>query len=177
MIEDNISTAQWVRVTLRLPAPLHRELDNAAHASRLPVAVYLRAILAGHTPPIAPPLLAQLPGSVAALLRVLQPLVSNLTQLEAHAASLGEPLSRLSGRDGILFKLASEARALGLKIKTGGLDDGTAARQLDRLVYPATELNDALAIPLNQGLAVELETWRQILQGLQEAMRDLQMML
>ena len=66
-----VSVASWVRVTVRLPVILYRALDDAAHASRLPVAVYLRDVLAGHTPPIAPPLLAQLPTSAIALLQIL----------------------------------------------------------------------------------------------------------
>lgn len=158
---------------LRLEPEHAQSLADAAHAARLPVAVFARELILNRTPKVAPPLVADLTFEAQKLLRVCYGAASNMTQLNAAAQASGEPLSRLSGPSGLIFKLHSRVREIGLQIKSGGqLDSTKTGGILARLEAPARRLNDELARPLNEGSAPSMEAWKSVLDDLQNALLE-----
>ncbi len=157
--------APLVRVTLRLPASLHAQLADAAHAARVPLGVYIREVLAGSPPPMAPPALDAAGLELGALLGRL---ASNLTQLAGHAVAAGEPLARLAREGGELERLAGARDRAAESLEIGELE-GSVTEWLQRLDEPARALN-ALAARLNRGERCPQQEWAHPLRQLARAL-------
>lgn len=164
------------KLTVRVPISTYLLLDDLARAARQPIASVARDLLVGKAPKPAPPLIAALTPAARSLLRTSQACVANLSQLEVHAARLGEPLSGLNGPAGgpagILFKLGSKAYQIGFLLKSGQVDHQKTASLLARLEGPARALNEDLARPLNEGAQPSMQAWKSTLEALQSALRE-----
>lgn len=162
------------RLTLRLPASELEQLRAAAYRSRQPVAALARALLLrvlsdGELPPPAPPARAELSAEAQQLLGICHALTSNLSQLEAHAIELGDPLSRLAGDGNQLQQLRERARETGLAIKRGDVGHERCALALGAIKGPANQIN-ALARALNENRAgVSAAAWHGPLQSIRLA--------
>ena len=164
-----------VPVMLRFEPPVAEHLREMAHAARLPMAVYVKQLVLGKVPERAPPLLTELSPKATRLLNVAQALVSNLSQLDIHARNAGEPLIRLTGETGLLKKLQSISRQIGLDIKSGVMTNEVEVTQLlSTLSQPAEAVNSELARLLNNGQIVPAHIWRDVLQPLQAALKQAQ---
>ena len=161
----------WVEKKVRLE-PLEAKLvEDAAHCARLPLAVYIRhKLTTGIAPEPAPPALDEMSFGSMALATTINGLISNLTQLEQHAARLGQPTSRLTGPQGAIQSLTRQVLDIGLTNKAGELLERDITRTLKQLQPIAHELNDQIAMPLNHDERVPMSTWRQILEALQDAL-------
>lgn len=161
----------WVQIMLRLEVNDAHRIDDAAHAARLPLGVFIRQLLiTGHAPKSAPPASNELSSRAADLLKVCYGLQSNLTQVHGHAARLGGNLTRLTGADGALEKMMVTVQKHGLRAKSGALDADKAFQILVSLEPAAQALNADLSRPLNEGREVSLEVWKRVLSNLQAAL-------
>lgn len=148
-----------------------QRLEDDAHASRLPVGVFLREFyVTGTMPKEAPPLQSELTFGAKVLLKICYGLVSNLTQLEGHAKRLGGPLLNLVGPNSSLQRFAKRTHEIGMGVKLGELNEQVIEHTLVALEPIAHSLNDDLALPLNEGKSPLLETWKEALTGLQSAL-------
>ncbi len=154
---------EWKKLTLRLEHGQFKSLDDAAHASCLPVAVYARSLLLGVVPPPAPPALTELSDESAELLRHLQSIVSNSSQLAQAAVALGDPFDRLTTPTGVLTQLGKMARETGLQIKSGDMSPSTAIQILQTDIDEAAQQLNELARQINYGANVGGEVWQQVL--------------
>lgn len=157
---------ELVKLTLRLPAPLHSALADAAHSARLPLAVYLRELLSGSTPPPAPPALT---AAELALLAILSRLASNLTQLQGHALRAGEPLAQLAVGGGFLHGLRVDRDRLADQLDAGQMAPPAVQSLLAALDFPGRAIND-LAARLNHDTPVPPADWRPPLAALRAAL-------
>ena len=157
---------------VRLKPDDARNIQDQAHAGRVPVAVFCRELLLGRLPPKAPPALEELSVGATQLLKIVHGCISNLAQLDAHCSRSGPPLFGLSGPAGPLQKLAATARMIGLQIKAGTLDPARLQSFLESLEAPGRDLNERLACPINQGQVPEPQTWHDVLRGLQAALPE-----
>lgn len=166
----------WIELKLRLEPQVARAVADAAHAARLPVAVFIRKFLeTGSAPKPAPPSTHELPTSTATLIKVCHGLLSNLKQVVGHADRIGGPLRRLIGNEGALHKMASEVQRIGIAAKSGGMDEMTGRQVLISLEPVSMALNFELARPLNEGRSVTLAAWKSILTDLQIALASAEM--
>jgi len=158
----------WVVKRVRLEPADARHVEDAAHAARLSVSVFIRTLLlTGRSPKPAPPIQNEMSFGSTVLHAELLGVISNLTQIEQHSIRLGGPFVRLTGSDGVLQKLKKQALNLGLRNKSGALDEVTIKTILGHLQPAALSLNDQLAKPLNQCLDVSSNIWRSVLSTLQ----------
>ena len=161
----------WVEKKLRLEPDEAQQIENAAHAARLPVAVYIRKFIAsGKLPKPVPPPTDELSYGSAVLGSTLNGLISNLEQIEQHCIRLGEPMSRLSGSGGAIELLRNEALRIGLLNKSREMSELEVKHILMKLQPASHHLNDNLAKPLNQGCLVSSGDWREVLETLQKAL-------
>ncbi len=162
-LESVVVQRNWKKVTVRLEPEKFKALDDAAHASCLPLAVFVRSLVLGVVPPPAPPAIADLDPQSAELLRCCHSMVSNGSQLSQAAMAIGEPYSRLAAPSGALTQIGAQARALGLLVKAGGIST-TAAKQIMQgdIANAAGQLND-LAHQINLDAVVEPQVWQQVL--------------
>lgn len=163
----------WEEYKVRFQPFEAQAVREKAHRARLPFSVYIRECAVGDVPRKAPPLVAELSFEAQELLKICYGCASNLTQIDAHAQAAGEPLSRLSST-GLLFKLGSRTRQIGLQAKSDRLDQQAASELLARLEAPARALNDQLARPLNEGgqPGPGLAVWKEVLDALQDALLE-----
>lgn len=164
----------WENIMVRLLPDDMEKLRHAAFAARHSVSVFARELVLGRVPKVAPPLVAELTFQAQELLKIIHGTASNLSQINAHAQAAGEPLSRLSlsGPAGLIFKLHSKVREIGLQLKSGQLDSDKTSELLTRLKAPARALNDELALPLNEGSQPEMGVWKGVLDDLQNALLE-----
>lgn len=162
---------EWVQIKVLLEPHDHRRIDDAAHAARLPTAVFAREILLGRVPKIAPPLVSQLCPEARELLQICHSGTSNLRQLATHSTRLGDPLSRLTNQDGPLDKLREKLRQLDLQIKSGDLQADQANVMLTKIYAPSQAMND-LARSLNEGDQPGRQIWFDVLTNLQAALNQ-----
>lgn len=161
------------RLTLRLAPGAADALRAAAFSVRLQPAVLarllvLQALETGELPAPAPPAPEALAKDARALLAALAASQSNLTQLLAHAAELGDPLARLAQPGGVLATLGGQLRALGLSLKAGA----PAPAFAPGLHAAAGQIND-LAKRLNvDRRAVPIADWHQPLTSLKTALAE-----
>lgn len=153
---------ELVSVTLRLPRQMHQQLADAAHAARLPLAVFLRQLLGGSLPPPAPP---ALDAAGQQLLSILQRTASNLTQLKRHALAAGDPLARLARDGSVLAQVRIARDHLTERLEVGQLDIEAVGVWLDRLEHPSN-LANRLAARLNGGEDVTPAQWHHVLLAL-----------
>jgi hypothetical protein len=165
-LENTVQELELVKVTLRLPAPLHAALADAAHSARLPLAVYLRELLSGSTPPPAPPALT---AAAIELMAILSRLASNLTQLHGHCLRTGQPLAQLAVDGGFLHCLRRDRDRLADQLDAGQMGDPAVKSLLAALHAPGRAVND-LAARLNQDAPVPPADWRPPLAGLRAAL-------
>jgi hypothetical protein len=162
---------EWVEKKVRFQPEEAQRIELAAHAARLPLAVYIRSLLAtGMAPkPVPPPTHEESFGSLV-LNATINGLTSNLSQVEQHSIQLGDPLSRLSGAEGAIQKLRSAALQIGLLNKAGSMSELEIKRVLKE-GQPASDcLNFDLAKPLNRGIVVSNRVWRETLETVQSAL-------
>jgi hypothetical protein len=159
-----------VPIMIRFQPPEAENLRDLAHDARMPLAVYVRELVLGRVPSSAPPPLDELSYEETELLHIIQGLVSNLSQINTHAANLGEPICRLSGEGGLLIKLQQSARSVGLTLKAGVAMPHEVIDLLQRLREPSDNLNACLARPLNEGQGQPASVWHDVLQPLQSAL-------
>lgn len=161
---------KWVQIKVLLRPADKRRLEDASHLANLPTAVFVREILLGRTPKAVPPAQDEMSVGAVQLLKIAYGLISNFSQLEAHCARLGDPLSRLAGVDGELQKMSKQARAFGLKIKSGAINDQQIKLGLDLLEPASLDLNSRLARPMNEGKSVDLVIWKHVLSAVKTAL-------
>lgn len=157
-------------IMLRLEQEDGLVIEDAAHAARLPIAVFAREILLGRVPKLAPPAPADLSFGASLLLKICNGLVSNLSQIEGHASRHGGVLEQLVGPGKALQEMSKQAEAIGLSVKSGSLDEAVIKHILEDLEPASRALNDILARPLNEGKTLPLEVWKQVLTDLQAAL-------
>lgn len=160
----------YYQIMLRLDQEDGLRIEDAAHAARLPTAIFSREILLGRVPKLAPPAPAGLSFGATLLIKISRGLISNLSQLEDHARRSGGVLDQLVGPDKALQKLSKMAQKLGLKIKATLIDEQSVKNILVLLEPAAADLNERLAKPLNEGKVLQPDVWRQILTALQAAL-------
>ena len=158
------------KLTVRVPIETYLLLDNLARAGRRPLACVARDLLVGRAPKFAPPLVTELSPEAENLLKICYATGANLSQLDVHARAAGEPLARLSGQSGLLFKLGSKTREIGRQTKSGQIGKKEAEKLLGQLEGPARSINEVLARPLNEGKPPALEAWKSALTQLQSAL-------
>ena len=165
---------QVKQVMLRFNLEQYELLRAGAFSARLPVANFVKELALGRVPQVAPPILDSLSPAARQLLQICQNAVTNLRQIEAHAAAAGEPLSRLAGPDGLLPKLAAKFRDIGMQLKTAGqlIDQQIIDEILTAVAAPARRLNDELARELNMRKFPTPDVYRSVLQALQIALAD-----
>ena len=162
---------QWIEKKLRLEPQEAKLIEDAAHSARLPLAVYIRKLLvSGQAPKPAPPASNEVSYGSMVLSSTVNGLTSNLSQIEQHAISAGEPLSRLAGPDSAIQQLRKIALQIGLRNKSGEIGEAEIKRLMKQLHPAAQSLNDVLAKPLNQGVVVPNSDWRDVLECLQSAL-------
>lgn len=162
---------EFLQFTVRLPLPEGRRFEELAHTARLPTGVFMRQLLlSGQLPKAAPPTPADLSFDAGLLLKTFFGLVSNLTQIEVHASRIAGPLDQLVGPDKALQRMSKQAQSLGLNVKSGSLNEVVIKQILTDLDPASRAMNDRLARPLNEGKALPLEVWKQVLTDLQAAL-------
>lgn len=157
------------QIMLRLTREDGLRIYDAAHARRSTVSAFVRELVLGRLANVAPPLVGDLPHESQELLKTCRAGVSNLSQLNDHAARGGEKLSRLSGPDGGLAQLTEKLRKIGISIKLGEFPNDIASQILTRIDAPARSLNE-LARALNSGELVLRQHWFDALTNLQAAL-------
>jgi hypothetical protein len=152
-------TKEWVKIMIRLEPVDAQKMSDAAHAARLPNAVFARELLLSRMPAVAPLEISDLSFEAQELLRVCYASVSNLTQLKDHCTRLGEPFSRLVES---IEKMCSATRTLGLNVKSGVVTDAKATELFNIISDPSESLNN-LARDLNSGESTSKQRWFEVL--------------
>jgi len=161
----------WVEKKVRLEPFEAKLVEDAAHCARLPVAVYMRnTLVSGRAPEAAPPADVDRSFVSITLTSTIRGLISNLTQLEQHANRIGDPIGRLAESHGAIQVLRDQLTEIELANKAGKASELDLTRFLVKLQPVATHVNDQLARPLNRGDVVPVETWRRVLEELQDAL-------
>lgn len=141
------------KITIRVTPEVFDVLDDAAHATRLPLAVYVRELVISKAPPVAPPLVDAMSEATKRLVMVLAGVTNNLSQIDQKMAALGDPLSRLSGEEGALKALRKIAFQVAMAAKSGQVN-----AELSEQILAATSIEKSglvlneLATNLNSGM-------------------------
>lgn len=166
-----IDVERDIKLTVRVSLHERTELRQRALKAGLPVAVYLRtSALAGAPVAPVPPAPADLPDSCKKLLNVAHCGVSNLSQLNAHAAAAGEPLDRVCP---LLMQMQERMRELGLSIKAGSIPEAQASEILSAGLLSASDQTNVLAESLNEGQIATNQTWYSALTALRTALEQI----
>ena len=162
---------QWIEKKVRLEPHEAKLIEDAAHAARVPLSVFIRTMLvAGQPPKPAPPASGELSYGAMVLTSTVSGLISDFSLIEQHCLRLGEPFSRLSGAEGAIQKLRHDAQTIGFLNKSGSLSEPEIKRALIRLKPASRRLYDQLTKPLNRGVVVSNSVWREVLETLQSAL-------
>jgi hypothetical protein len=163
----------WVQIMLRLEPDDADRLSDLAHSARVPMAVFCRGLLLNKMPPAAPPLMNELSNSATRMLQIAHASVSNLTQLQSHAAdSLDPSLNRLA-RESVLLDLRKQVEMVGLNIKSGSFTGVKIDQILALIEGPSAELN-SVARALNEDRQVSLGEWGQTIKTVRDSLAKAQ---
>lgn len=147
-------------------------LRHRAYRAKLPRAVFARRMALGESLlQDAPPVESELPDIALAILRIINPTNSNLSQISSFCAdqNTGSPLLTLAGPQGHLATFQKRLLDIGLSIKRGHLELIQMDDLFKKLEPVSQQIND-LAHQINSDQKPPTSSFISACKALQEAL-------